>query len=52
MEPIAVDGRQLLSKPCDYDKGIYTRYNQSELFRVSENVAGGGGLAADLVSEL
>ncbi|KAF7198521.1 Protein ROT1 [Pseudocercospora fuligena] len=38
MEPIAVDGRQLLSKPCDYDKGIYTRYNQSELFRNYEVV--------------
>lgn len=34
LTPIAVDGRQLLSKPCDYDKGIYTRYNQSELFKV------------------
>ncbi|KAK4499247.1 hypothetical protein PRZ48_009760 [Zasmidium cellare] len=33
LTPIAVDGRQLLSKPCDYEKGIYTRYNQSELFK-------------------
>lgn len=34
LTPIPVDGRQLLSKPCDYEKGIYTRYNQSELFKV------------------
>jgi len=32
LQPIAVDGRQLLSEPCTYDNGIYTRYNQSELF--------------------
>lgn len=34
LTPIAVDGRQLLSTPCDYENGIYTRYNQSELFLV------------------
>lgn len=34
-QPFEVDGRQLLSQPCDYDNGIYTRYNQSELFQVS-----------------
>lgn len=34
LTPISVDGRQLLSKPCDYEKGIYTRYNQTELFKV------------------
>lgn len=34
LTPIGVDGRQLMSTPCDYDKGIYTRYNQSELFKV------------------
>lgn len=34
LTPIAVDGRQLMSTPCDYDHGIYTRYNQSELLKV------------------
>ncbi|EME44088.1 hypothetical protein DOTSEDRAFT_79959 [Dothistroma septosporum NZE10] len=33
LTPISVDGRQLMSKPCDYDNGIYTRYNQTELFK-------------------
>lgn len=52
LQPIAVDGRQLLSEPCTYDNGIYTRYNQSELFLVCgplpslsfrlEGVRGGG----------
>ncbi|KAI9930226.1 hypothetical protein ASPWEDRAFT_733041 [Aspergillus wentii DTO 134E9] len=32
LNPIAVDGRQLLSDPCAHSIGIYTRYNQSELF--------------------
>ncbi|KAH7120789.1 chaperone for protein-folding within the ER, fungal-domain-containing protein [Dendryphion nanum] len=32
LEPIKVDGRQLYSDPCSYDKAIYTRYNTSELF--------------------
>ncbi|KAK5127795.1 hypothetical protein LTR85_004911 [Meristemomyces frigidus] len=32
LTPIDVDGRQLLSSPCEYDNAIYTRYNQSELF--------------------
>ncbi|RMZ03040.1 hypothetical protein D0860_06964 [Hortaea werneckii] len=32
LTPIAVDGRQLMSSPCDYDDGVYTRYNQSETF--------------------
>ncbi|ANZ76414.1 BA75_04292T0 [Komagataella pastoris] len=34
LEPYDVDGRQLLSQPCD-DKGIstYSRYNQTEVFR-------------------
>ncbi|KAI7182215.1 hypothetical protein D0869_02098 [Hortaea werneckii] len=30
LTPIAVDGRQLMSSPCDYDDAVYTRYNQSE----------------------
>lgn len=32
LTPIAVDGRQLLSSPCQGKNSIYTRYNQSELF--------------------
>ena len=35
LTPFGVDGRQLLSNPCQYQNSIYTRYNQSELFRVS-----------------
>ncbi|KAF2094327.1 hypothetical protein NA57DRAFT_19857, partial [Rhizodiscina lignyota] len=31
--PFEVDGRQLLSQPCEGDNAIYTRYNQSELFQ-------------------
>lgn len=34
LTPITVDGRQLLSEPCNYDNGIYTRYNQSEYMKV------------------
>ncbi|PNS14634.1 hypothetical protein CAC42_1656 [Sphaceloma murrayae] len=33
LTPIAVDGRQLISTPCQYDNGVYTRYNQTELFK-------------------
>ncbi|KAI9795080.1 MAG: Reversal of tor2 lethality [Peltula sp. TS41687] len=32
LTPFAVDGRQLLSDPCQYSNSIYTRYNQSENF--------------------
>ena len=35
LTPIAVDGRQLLSNPCQYSSAVYTRYNQSELFKAS-----------------
>ncbi|KAK4554500.1 Reversal of tor2 lethality [Recurvomyces mirabilis] len=31
LTPIAVDGRQLLSSPCQYKNSVYTRYNQSEV---------------------
>lgn len=34
LTPIAVDGRQLLSTPCNQEYSIYTRYNQSEVFQV------------------
>ncbi|WPG99549.1 Hypothetical protein R9X50_00236600 [Acrodontium crateriforme] len=33
LQPIGIDGRQLLSSPCQYKNSIYTRYNQSELFK-------------------
>ena len=33
LKPIGVDGRQLLSDPCNYANSVYTRYNQSELFK-------------------
>lgn len=34
LTPFGVDGRQLLSKPCSYGSAVYTRYNQSEHFKV------------------
>lgn len=34
LTPIGVDGRQLLSDPCNYQNAIYSRYNQFELFKV------------------
>ena len=36
LTPIGVDGRQLLSDPCNYQNSIFTRYNQSELFKTYE----------------
>ncbi|KAF2864532.1 ROT1-like protein [Piedraia hortae CBS 480.64] len=33
LTPIVTDGRQLLSSPCDHKTSVYTRYNQSELFK-------------------
>ena len=35
LSPFSVDGRQLLSNPCQFQNSVYTRYHQSELFRVS-----------------
>lgn len=32
--PIAVDGRQMMSDPCQFKNSIYTRYNQTETFDV------------------
>ncbi|CAF9907383.1 MAG: hypothetical protein GOMPHAMPRED_005093 [Gomphillus americanus] len=32
LSPFEVDGRQLLSEPCSYEQGIYTRYSQEEFF--------------------
>lgn len=34
LTPIAVDGRQLTSQPCNGDVSVYIRYNQSELMKV------------------
>lgn len=35
LTPFAVDGRQLWSDPCaNPTNAIYTRYNQSELYKV------------------
>nr|POE88011.1 protein rot1 [Quercus suber] len=33
LEPVSIDGRQLMSEPCKYKNSVYTRYNQSELFQ-------------------
>ncbi|EXJ92362.1 hypothetical protein A1O3_00912 [Capronia epimyces CBS 606.96] len=33
MQPFGVDGRQLTSSPCSYDRSIYVRYEQSELMK-------------------
>lgn len=37
LTPIEIDGRQLMSEPCNAEHAIYTRYNQTELFEVSIN---------------
>ena len=34
LTPYGVDGRQLLSDPCNYQNSVYTRYNQTEFFEV------------------
>jgi len=34
LEPIAVDGRQLLSDPCKYKYSVFTRYHQPEYIKV------------------
>jgi len=34
LQPIGVDGRQLVSSPCSYDESVYTRYEQPELILV------------------
>ncbi|KAL9095254.1 MAG: hypothetical protein Q9165_002510 [Trypethelium subeluteriae] len=33
LTPISVDGRQLLSEPCNSANAVYTRYNQSEMLK-------------------
>jgi len=37
LTPISVDGRQMQSNPCSYKNSIYTKYNQSEMFKVRDN---------------
>jgi hypothetical protein len=37
LTPIAVDGRQLMSTPCNGKNAIYTRYNQTETMQVSRS---------------
>lgn len=32
LSPYSVDGRQLLSTPCQYESSLYTRYHQPEVF--------------------
>ena len=39
LTPIAVDGRQLTSTPCQYDDSLYIRYNQTEYFEVRRNTS-------------
>lgn len=34
LTPFAVDGRQLLSDPCNSNNAVFTRYHQTELFKV------------------
>ena len=36
MTPFAVDGRQLMSDPCNGDDAVYTRYNQTETMEVCQ----------------
>lgn len=36
LQPIEVDGRQLLSTPCQYDNSVYERYYQPELIKTYE----------------
>ena len=38
LSPFEVDGRQLQSDPCTADTATYTRYNQSETFKVCRPV--------------
>ncbi|KAI4204852.1 MAG: hypothetical protein LQ350_000918 [Teloschistes chrysophthalmus] len=33
LNPIEVDGRQLMSDPCTYSNSVYTRYHQQEIFK-------------------
>lgn len=39
LTPIAVDGRQLLSEPCQKDTGTYTRYNTTEHYEVCPRIS-------------
>lgn len=37
LNPFAVDGRQLLSSPCNFKTSTYTRYAQQEVMKVATN---------------
>lgn len=45
LTPIAVDGRQLLSEPCKMGVGSYTRYNNTEHFKVRYRIRRTYGLS-------
>jgi hypothetical protein len=51
-QPFEVDGRQLLSQPCEYDHAIYTRYNQSELFEVRLSSSPPSRFAMDMKTDM
>lgn len=46
LKPFAVDGRQLVSDPCESSNGQYTRYNQTEKYTVGRS----GGLLIPLLT--
>lgn len=49
LTPIADDGRQLSSDPCNYDSSIYTKYNQPEVFKVRDSPSLGNQHAQELM---
>ena len=38
LTPYGVDGRQLLSDPCNNANAVFSRYNQIELFKVQSTI--------------
>ena len=38
LTPFAVDGRQLVSDPCDFDRSVFTRFHQTELMKVGKQI--------------
>lgn len=51
LRPFAVDGRQLLSDPCAGDVSAYTRYNQTEFFKVNALLSVAEPFSADNVAQ-
>jgi hypothetical protein len=41
LDPIPIDGRQLISSPCTYDTAIYTRFDQPVLLKAYETLTDG-----------